>query len=158
MLPLMEGRLLTRTTVIVGVLVTLVVLTLAWMASSQGMAQVPPSNGDCPNASQIEEFTETGDTTTEYFDASTGQLYASYEFPDGAPGIIYRLEISFEREPPPAPPDGAEPVAPLGATGLIQAPPETEPNQGQSKLEDVPGRYRLELSPSDPDQEYVVTV
>jgi hypothetical protein len=67
----MEGRLLTRTTVIVGVLVTLVVLTLAWMASSQGMAQVPPSNGDCPNASQIEEFTETGDTTTEYFDAST---------------------------------------------------------------------------------------
>lgn len=143
---------------IVGVLVTLLVFASAWLSSRQGMAQVPPSNGDCPNASQIEEFTETGDTTTEYFDASTGQLYASYEFPDGAPGIIYRLEISFEREPPPSSPGGAEPVAPLGAAGLIQDPPETEPNQGQSKLEDVPGRYRLELSPSDPDQEYVVTV
>ena len=33
-----------------------------------------------------------------------------------------------------------------------------EPNQGQTKVEDIPGRYRLRFSPSDPDQEYVVTV
>jgi hypothetical protein len=30
-------------------------------------------------------------------------------------------------------------------------------NQGQTKVEDLPGPYRLKLSPGDPNQEYVVT-
>jgi hypothetical protein len=158
MFPLMGGRLPTRNTVIVGVLVTLMVLASAWLSSRQGVAQVPPSSQDCPAARQVQEFTETGNFTSEYFEAPTGQLYASYEFPNGATGIIYDLEVGFEREPPPAPSGGAETIAPIGSLGIIDDPPETEPNQGQSKLEDVPGRYRLELSPSDPDQEYVVTV
>jgi hypothetical protein len=49
-------------------------------------------------------------------------------------------------------------VAPIGAVGIIEDPPDARPNQGQTKLEDVPGRYRLEFSPSDPDQEDIVTV
>ena len=98
------------------------------------------------------------ETTTQYFDIPTGQVYAAWVFPGCASGIIYRLDITFEREPPPASQGRVEPVAPIGAVGIIEDPPDARPNQGQTKLEDVPGRYRLEFSPSDPDQEDIVTV
>lgn len=134
------------------------ILASVWVFSRQGAAQEPPSPQDCPAAEQVQQFTETGDSTTEYFDSPTGQLYASWEFPNGAPGIIYRLDVNFEREPEPSSPGGVDLPPALGMAGLIEDPPEDEPNQGQSKLEDVPGRYRMEFSPSDPAQEYVVTV
>jgi hypothetical protein len=154
----MEGRLTIRTVALVGLVqVALVVFVL--QLSGSPLAQTPsPSEQDCRSASEIQQFTETGETTTEYFDVPTGQAYVSWEFPGAPSGIIYRLDVSFEREPPPGEPGEADPVAPIGSLGIIEDPPDTEPNQGQTKLEDVPGRYRMEFSPSDPDQEYVVTV
>jgi hypothetical protein len=121
-------------------------------------AQTPgPSEEDCPSASEIRQFTETGETTTEYFDIPTGQAYTACEFPGGASGIIYRLDIVFERNLPRPRREGGEPVASVGMVGIIEDPPEAGPNQGQTKLEDVPGRYHMELPPSDSAQEYVVT-
>ena len=123
----------------------LVVFGMLLAASSE--AQTPPSEEDCPGASQIENLTQTGETTTDFFDAPTGQFVISYEFPDAASGIIYRLEVNPERE------GGI-----VGALGLLEDPPDLPENQGQEKVEDIPGRYRLELSPSDPNQEYFVAI
>jgi hypothetical protein len=121
-----------------------------WLLLSKSPeAQTPtPSEVDCPSASQIEQFTETGDASTDFFDAPTGQFFISYEFPNGAPGIVYRLDVEPERE------NGE-----LGALGVLTDPnTDLESNQGQTKVEDIPGRYQLSFSPSDPNQEYVVTV
>jgi hypothetical protein len=126
--------------------VALVVFGMSLLAGSSE-AQTPPSEEDCPSASQIEQLTQTGETTTDFFEAPTGQFVISYEFPDAPSGIIYRLEVNPERE------GGV-----VGALGLLKDSPDLPENQGQSKVEDIPGRYRLELSPSDPSQEYVVTV
>ena len=46
----------------------------------------------------------------------------------------------------------------IGSLGILNDPPDLPPNQGQTKIEDMPGCYRLTFSPSDPNQEYVVTV
>ena len=117
------------------------------MLSGSSEAQTPPSEENCPSATQIEQLTQTGETTTDFFDAPTGQFVISYEFPDAASGIIYRLELNPERE------GGI-----VGALGLLEDPPDLPENQGQTKVEDIPGRYRLELTPSDPNQEYAVAI
>lgn len=139
----MEGTRVTRVALVVGVMV---LLTSVWLFSRQGTAQEPPNDEDCPNASQLEQFTQTGDFTTDFFDSPTGQFVISHEFPNALAGIVQRLGVQPERE-------GGE-IGALSALG----PQDLEPNQGIAKLEDIPGRYRLELSPSDPDQEYVVVV
>jgi|SRR5215207_4707223 len=114
----MEGRITIRNLALAGlVIIALVVFGL--LLSKSPEAQTPsPSEVDCPAASQIEEFTQTGDFTTDYLDVPTGQLYVTYDFPNAASGIIYRLEVNFEKEPPPAEPGGVDPVAQIGAVGL----------------------------------------
>jgi hypothetical protein len=126
-----------------SVLLVFSVLMLATPSEAQ-----TPSEADCPSASQIQQFTETGDATTALFDVPTGQFVISYTFPSGATGIIYSLGISPENgEGNSVPVIGALP----GAQNL-------QPNQGQVKTETTPGQYRLKFTPSDPNQEYVVTV
>jgi hypothetical protein len=75
------------------------------------------------------------------------ELPRANEFPDAASGIIYRLEVNPERE------GGI-----VGALGILEDPPDLPENQGQTKVEDIPGRYRLELVLSDPNQEFVVAI
>jgi hypothetical protein len=88
----MEGVLTTRNAVLVG-LSCVVALVVFWMVvlSRSSEAQTPPSEENCPSATQIEQLTQTGETTTDFFDAPTGQFVVSYEFPDAASGIMYRL-------------------------------------------------------------------
>lgn len=132
--------------VAIAVLAILVMLSLFY--GLVGAQEVPtPGEEDCPAARQIEEFTETGEFTTDFIDTPTGQFYIFYEFPDAPTGDAQPLSVEFERE--------------SGGANAIADPsdnPDLEENQGQAKIEDVPGRYRFTFSPTDPDQEYVVTV
>lgn len=143
----MEGRLTTRNAAFVSLSCVAVLVVFVMLLSRSSEAQTPPSEEDCPSATQIEQLTQTGETTTDFFNAPTGQFVISYEFPDAASGIIYRLEVNPERE------GGI-----VGALGLLEDPPDLPENQGQTKVEDIPGRYRLELTPSDPNQEYAVAI
>jgi hypothetical protein len=143
----MEGRPMMRNAALLGLACVVALVVYGILLSGSSEAQTPPSEENCPSATQIEQLTQTGETTTDFFDAPTGQFVISYEFPEAASGIIYRLEVNPEREGGIA-----------SALGLLEDPPDLPENQGQTKVEDIPGRYRLELSPSDPNQEYVVAI
>lgn len=118
------------------------------LGTPEAAAQPTPSSGDCPNPRPIQQFTETGSATTDFFDVPTGQFLIYYVFPNGASGIIYRLSVNPQRE-------GAEVSSVVSVPGGTQELPN---NQGVLKVSDIPGRYRLSFSPSDPNQQYETVV
>ena len=109
-----------------------------------------PSERDCPNARRLGATTQkSGPSRTKYFDTPTGQLLAHWTYPDAARGIEQRLDVNAEGGDAKGGPVFAMPV--VGAFDLPK-------NQGVSKIESTPGRYRFAFDPKENQLEYVVTV
>jgi len=107
-----------------------------------------PSEKDCPSAKKLGQTSpKTGPSRTKYFDTKTGQLLAYWKYPDAPKGIVQELKVNPEGG------DGlAQPAMPTG--GSFNLPK----NQGVSKIESKPGRYRFSFDPEENQLEYVVTV
>ena len=74
---------------------------------------------------------------------------AHWEYPDAPTGIVQRLEVRSE--------GGGEKDMPA-ATRPVMDDFDLPKNQGVSKIESTPGRYRFAFDPGENQLEYVVTV
>ena len=99
-----------------------------------------PSERECPSARRLGKTTQkSGPSRTKYFDTPTGQLLAHWEYPDAPTGIVQELKVN---------PEGADEGMPM--PGVPTADSFNLPkNQGVSKLESKPGRYRFSFDPEE---------
>jgi hypothetical protein len=73
---------------------------------------------------------------------------AHWEYPDAPKGIVQELKVN---------PEGGDEEMPMA--GMLSPDSFNLPkNQGVSKIESKPGRYRFAFDPEDNQLEYVVTV
>jgi hypothetical protein len=108
-----------------------------------------PSESDCPSARILGKTTQkSGPSRTKYFDTPTGQLLAHWVYPDAPTGIVQRLAVDAESGDA----EGGPVMA--GPTFDFDLPK----NQGVSKIENTPGRYRFAFDPKQNELEYLVTV
>lgn len=108
-----------------------------------------PSEQDCPSARRLGQTTQkSGPSRTKYFDTPTGQLLAHWEYPDAPRGIEQRLDVNAEGGDAEGRPVFAGPAFAF----------DLPKNQGVSKIESTPGRYRFAFDPKENELEYVVTV
>jgi hypothetical protein len=108
-----------------------------------------PSERDCPNAEKVGQTSrKSGPSRTKYFDSKTGQLLAHWEYPDAPKGIVQELKVNPESA------DEGLPMAGMLGPGASDLPK----NQGVSKIESKPDRYRFSFDPEENELEYVVTV
>jgi hypothetical protein len=107
-----------------------------------------PSERDCPSAKILGETSPTtGPSRTKYFPTKTGQLLAHWEYPDAPTGIIQELKVN---------PESANDDMPMA--GLTTGDFNLPKNQGTSKIESKPGKYRFAFDPEENQLEYVATV
>jgi hypothetical protein len=108
-----------------------------------------PSERECPNVRRLGTTTQkSGPSRTKYFDTPTGQLLAHWEYPDAPKGIVQELKVNPEGG------DKGMPVLGVPTADSFNLPK----NQGVSKIESKPGRYRFAFDPEENQLEYVVTV
>jgi hypothetical protein len=108
-----------------------------------------PSEKDCPNSQKVGQTSrKSGPSRTKYFDSKTGQLLAHWEYPDAPKGIVQELKVNPESA------DEGLPMAGMLGPGASDLPK----NQGVSKIESKPDRYRFSFDPEENELEYVVTV
>jgi hypothetical protein len=109
-----------------------------------------PSEKECPNVKKIGQTSpKSGPSRTKYFDTKTGQLLAHWKYPDAPKGIVQELKVNPEGGD-----DESMPMLGMPTFDSFNLPK----NQGVSKLESKPGRYRFSFDPKENKLEYVVTV
>ena len=119
--------------------------------ASQGDIEDPnkeysPSERDCPSARRLGTTTQkSGPSRTKYFDTPTGQLLAHWEYPDAPRGIEQRLDVNAE--------GGDAEGMPVFAGPTFDF--DLPKNQGVSKIESTPGRYRFAFDPKENELEYL---
>jgi hypothetical protein len=108
-----------------------------------------PSEKECPNAKRLgQQPPKTGPSRTKYVDTKTGQLLAYWKYPDAPKGIVQELKVNQESA------NENLPMAGLPSPDSFNLPK----NQGVSKIESKPGRYRFSFDPEENQLEYVVTI
>jgi hypothetical protein len=109
-----------------------------------------PSEKDCPNVRKLGQTSskKSGPSRTKYFDTKTGQLLAHWEYPDAPKGIVQELKVNPESA------DEGPSMAGAPSPDAFNLPK----NQGVSKIESKPGRYRFSFDPEENQLEYVVTI
>ncbi len=133
------------------VLATLALLFVyGFFGAVGGKAEAQGDSIDCPNPSQVQEFSGTGDQQTELFDIATSRFRVLSEYLNVEPGPDLFLGTIAENE-------RGESIFPEAPTPEFGEEPEP-PNTGEEIVNATPGRYRLNINAASPDREYVVTV
>lgn len=131
-----------RALTLVGISLSLAfVAVLVWvLVSTRAGAQT-----DEEECTVVETFTGAGQQRTELFDIGTSSWAVFYEFVDAEQGPELSLDVTVYDERGGTVPADLEPPDPAD-----------EPNTGTFDLQSAPGRYSLDIRPSDPDREYIV--
>ena len=134
-----------RALMLVGISLSLaLVAVLVWaLVSTRAGAQT--DEGDEEECAVVETFTGTGQQRTDLFDIGTSSWAVFYEFVDAEQGPELSLDVTVYDERGGTVPADLEPPDPAD-----------EPNTGTFDLQSAPGRYSLDIRPSNPDMEYIV--
>jgi len=89
----MEGRLTTRNTVLVGLLMAAIALGLGYWLYGLGGTEVQAQQGECPNPQLIDEIQGSGQQQTAPFDTTTDSFRISYETMSDRPDAPFILTV-----------------------------------------------------------------
>lgn len=140
----MEGRLTTRNTVLVGLVLAAIALGLCYWLNKLGGTEVQAQGqtGDCPSPQLIDEFSGNGNRNTDTFDTTTNQFRISYETTSTSEveGILVINVIPADD------PD----------QGSIESTSQDGSGTGESFINAPPGSYYLDITAGEVD--YNITV